>query len=166
MSLLFGDLLVELTQRVSFYLDAELTDPTLTLSPPPALIPEGTHSMKIKGAGFLLDDKPVTLSDELTWLFLQAPDKNHVDRTGDKTIRVIHTPQPAQVFSLTDFVLMLLLWNEHGSPDWERIVRQDVSISAENVRAELRRGLEIGVVKYVLEQQPHTAPDFIPALKD
>jgi len=162
MSLIFGDLLVELTQRISFYLDAEITDAPPTLPPPPALIPEGNHTMRLQGAGFLLDDKPITLSNELSWLFLQAPDENVVKRTGQTTIRVTHTPQPSTVFSLTDFALMLMLWNEEGKPDWEDIVRQDIPISATNIRAELRRGLDIGVIKYVLEQEPHTAPDFIP----
>lgn len=161
MSLIFGDVFVRLTPRVSFYLDAEITDPVANLPPLPALLPENGYKMKITGAGFLLDGQPATLSSELTWLFLRAPDDNVVSRTSHTAIRAVHTPRP-ELFSLSDFAVMLMLWNEEGSPDWETVIRQDVGISAEKVREELCHGLEIGVVKYVIEQVPHTVPDFIP----
>lgn len=160
MSIVFGDLLIELTQRSSFYLDAEVTDGSLPLPKPPTPIQPGWHTMKIQGAGFLLDGKATTLSNELTWLFFRAPDENRVNVTGENTVRVIHTPQPKTVFSLTDFALMLLLWDEKDEPDWEHVVRKAIPIAASNVREELRKGIETGVVQYVLEQVPATVPDF------
>jgi Holliday junction resolvase len=160
MSLIFGDLLVQLTQRISFYLDAEISDGCSPLPQPPNLIPEGWHTMKLQGVGFLLDNEPIALSSELTWLFLRAPTENVVNVTGEKSVRVIHTPQPDTGFSLTDFALMLLLWDEKDEPDWEHVVRKAIPISASNIREELRRGIEIGVIKYVLEQKPVTVPDF------
>ena len=165
MSLIFGDAMIQLTQRVSFYLDGELTDLPTDLPAQPAPIPEGNHAMTITGAGFLMDGQPVTLSNELTWLFLRAPDENVVHRTSHTTIRTVHTPLADTMFSLTDFALMLMLWSEESDPDWEAVMRQDTTISAEKVREELQRGLDIGVVKYVIEQVPQTAPDFLPSAK-
>lgn len=160
MSLIFGDLLVQLTQRISFYLDTEISDGCLPLPQPPNLIPEGSYTMKLKGAGFLLDNKPIALSNELAWLFFRAPTENLVNVTGEKSVRVIHIPRPDTGFSLTDFALMLLLWDEKDAPDWEQVVRKAIPISASSIREELRRGIEIGVIKYVLEQKPVTVPDF------
>jgi len=160
MSSIFGDLLVQLTCRISFYLDAEVLG-SGPLPQPPNLIPAGWHSMKIQGAGFLLDGKPSTLSNELAWLFFRAPVQNVVTVMGEKTVRVIDTPEPETMFSLTDLALMLLLWDEKDEADWERVVRKPIPISALNVREELRRGIETGVVQYVLEQKPVTAPDFL-----
>jgi len=163
MSLIFGDVLVQLTQRISFYLDAEISDGSAPLPQPPDLIAEGWHTMTIQGAGFLLDGQAITLSNELALLFFRAPDQNIVNVTGEKTVRMIHTPQPETVFSLADFALMLLLWDEKDEPDWEHVVRKAIAISASNVRAELRSGIEIGVIRYVFEQKPVTVPDFLPA---
>lgn len=161
MSSILGDLLVQLTLRISFYLDAEVLG-SGALPQPPNLIPAGWHSIKIQGAGFLLDGNPITLSNELGWLFFRAPVQDVVNVTGEKTVRVIHTPEPETMFSLTDLALMLLLWNEKDEPDWERVVRKPIPISASRVREELRRGIETGVVQYVLEQKPVTVPDFLP----
>jgi Holliday junction resolvase len=162
MSMLFGDLMVELTQRVSFFLDAEITYPA-PLPPRPAVLPEGNHTMTIKGAGFLLDGKPVKLSGELTWLFFRAATDHVVERTSETDIQILHTPQAQSVFSLTDFALMLMLWNQDdGNPDWEKVVRDEIRTTVDEVRKQLKMGLDIGVVQYVLEQQPHTQPDFAP----
>jgi Holliday junction resolvase len=166
MSAIFGDVLVQLTQRISFYLDAEISDTSSPLPQPPSLIPPGWHAMTLHAVGFLLDDKPIALSNELTWLFFHAPDENVVNVTGEKNVRVIHTPRPETLFSLTDFALMLLLWDEKGEPDWEHIVRKTIPISASGVREELRRGIETGVVQYVLVQKPVTAPDFLPVARN
>jgi hypothetical protein len=160
MSQVFGDCLVELTQRISFYLDGEIqtSDP---LPQPPEPLPEGEHTITIKGAGFLLDDQPIDdLPSELTWLFLRAPDENIVKRTGEKTVRTIHTPTADTVFSLTDFALMLLLWSEPEQPDWDKVVRKKIPISAQRTRDALRKGLDLGVTRYVLEQLPVTPPSF------
>jgi hypothetical protein len=69
---------------------------------------------------------------------------------------------PGAGFSLTDLALMFLLWNEkEEEPDWDRVVREPVPISAENVRAALNDGLQAGVIQYVSQQTPGTVPDFL-----
>ncbi len=158
MSQVFGDVLIELTQRVAFFIDAEVSG---ELPPPPAILPEGNHTITIRGAGFLLDGKPIDMPSELAWLFFRAPDENVVDRTGDTTVRILHTPRPETVFSLMDFALMLMLWNQGDNPDWERVVREEVAVTAEDVRRQLRAGIDAGIVRYILEQQPNTNPDFL-----
>ena len=66
------------------------------------------------------------------------------------------------MFSLTDLALMFLLWNEkEEEPDWDRVLREPVPISAENVRAALNDGLQAGVIQYVIQQTPGTVPDFL-----
>jgi Holliday junction resolvase len=161
MSYIFGDELIELTDRVSFYLDAEITNGG-PLPQSPDLMPEGQYSTKLDGAGFLLDDKPTKISNELTWLFFRASAEHVVRVTSEKTVRVTYTPEPETMFSLTDFALMLLLWDEADAPDWEAVVRKEIPISAATVRNELEKGIKAGVVRYILLQQPTTVPDFLP----
>jgi Holliday junction resolvase len=160
MSIIFGDCLVMFTQRISFYLDGEIKGVSLPLPQPPKLIPPGDHTIAILGAGFLLDDKVIDLPNELSWLFFRAPDENVVKVTGEKTVRVHYTPTPDTVFSLTDFALMLLLWAEPEQPDWDNVVRKEIPISAAKTRQALRNGINLGVVRYVLEQMPVTQPAY------
>jgi len=47
----FGDLLVMLTDRISFYMDAEV-ETDKPLPQPPRIMEPGQHTMTIKGAGF------------------------------------------------------------------------------------------------------------------
>jgi len=161
MSSIFGDFIVVLSQRVSFYIDAEVTDGPEHLPKPPDLLPEATYGIKISGAGFLLEGKPIELSNELTWAFFCAPDENTVNITGDKTIRIVHTPLADTSFSMTDLVLMVLLWDESDEPDWEAVVRKPISLSAAEVSEELEKGIGLGVVRYIIRQEPHNIPDFL-----
>ena len=160
MSIIFGDCLVVLTQRLSFYLDGEIKGGTLPLPQPPKLIPPGEHTIAILGAGFLLDNKPIDLPNELTWIFFRAPDENVVKVTGEKTVRVFYTPISETAFSLTDFALMLLLWAEQEKPDWDNVVRKEIPISAARSREALLNGIDLGVIQYVLEQRPVTQPAY------
>ncbi len=160
-SAIFGDQQVVFTQRISFYLDAEISDSPLPLPKPPDLIPPGSYTTKIQGAGFLLDGEPITLSNELTLLFFRAEVENKVSVTGEKNVRVIYTPQSETMFSLTDFALMLFLWDEKDDPDWEHVVPKTIPISASSIREELLSGIEIGVIQYVIVQKPVTIPDFL-----
>jgi hypothetical protein len=161
MSLVFGDLMIMLTQRICFYMDAEIATEE-PLPQPPDLIQPGQHTMTIKGAGFLLDGSPINLSSGLGLLLMCSPMDNAVMVTGEKTIRVTYTPEPDTTFSLTDFALMLLLWSEKDEPDWDQVVRNAIPLSSEGVRAALEEGLKTGVVRYVLQQTPVTVPDFLP----
>lgn len=163
MHVLFGDELIQLTQRVKFFIDAEITEPFKPLPPHPHLIPEGEYVFKIKAAGFLVDEKPVQLSNELGWVFFCAPDDNQVERTAEHEVRISHTPKPDTGFALTDFVLMLLLWNEPdpAAIDWESIVRRESPIRAENLKNALQAGIKDGIVRYVLRVLPNTMPDFL-----
>jgi hypothetical protein len=162
MSSVFGDLQIILTDRIYFYLDAEV-ETEKPLPQQPAIFPSGNHTMKITGAGFLLDGNPTSLSNELSWVVMRAEMRNEVKVTGEKTVRVGYSPEPETMLSLTDLALMFLLWNEkEGDPDWDRVVREPIPILAANVRTELRNGLNSGVIRYVLEQRPITIPDFLP----
>jgi Holliday junction resolvase len=164
MSAIFGDLLVVLTERISFYLDAEV-ETDKSLPQPPEIMPPGNHILKIKGAGYLLDGNPITLSNELSWVAMHAEMQNEVKVTGEKTIRVVHTPQPDTIFSLTDLALMFLLWNEkEDEPDWDRIVREPIPISSDSIRTALDEGIKVGVIQYVLIQKPGIVPDFLATL--
>ena len=162
MSSIFGDELIQLTERISFYLDAEISDMQTPLPRPPELISEGSYTMKFQGAGFLLDGEPITLSNELAWLFFSAETANEILVTGEKKVRVIYTPEPETMFSLTDFALMLPLWDEkEDDPDWHHVVRKALPFSATSIREQLLEGIKIGVVRYVLVQKPVTVPDFL-----
>lgn len=160
MTQMFGDLLIVLTQRVALFIDAEVSGDA-PLPPLPSLLPVGTHTFTIRGAGFLVDGKRVDMSPELKGLFFRAPTESLVDRTGERTVRMLYTPEPETMFSLMDFALMLMLWNQDGNPDWEKVARDEISTTAEDARKQLRGGIEIGVVQYILEQQPNTKADFI-----
>jgi Holliday junction resolvase len=160
MSQMFGDLLIVLTQRVALFIDAEVTGDA-PLPPLPALLPEGTHNFKITGAGFLVDGKRIDLSSELSGLFFRAPSRSQVERTSEKTVRILYSPEPETMFSLMDFALMLMLGSQDENPDWEKVARDEISTAAEDVRRQLRAGIKTGVVQYVIEQKPNTKPDFI-----
>lgn len=161
MSSIFGDLLVMLTDRISFYMDADV-ETDKPLPQPPRIMEPGQHTMTIKGAGFLLDGNPINLSNELNWVVMRADMRNEVKVTGEKSIRMAYTPEPDTMFSLTDLALMFLLWNEkEDEPDWDRVVREPVPISSENVRAALNSGIQAGVIQYVIQQTPGTVPDFL-----
>jgi Holliday junction resolvase len=160
MSFVFGDCLVSLTQRISFYLDGEIKGLSFPLPRPPNLLPEGHHTITILGAGFLLDGIPIVLPSELTWLFFRVQDESVVEVTGDKTIRTKHTPTAETAFSLTDFALMLLLWGEPEKPDWDKVLRKAIPITLSSTREALRKGIDLGVIQYVLEQVPVTIPSF------
>jgi hypothetical protein len=73
-------------------------------------------------------------------LFIRAADQNQVIRTNETIVRILHTPEPETMFSLSDFALMLMLWNQSENPDWEQVVRERVSIAAEEMRTHLLTG--------------------------
>jgi hypothetical protein len=161
MHLLFGDQLIQLTDRVSFFLDANVEGETLPQ--PPALMPEGLRSMRLTGAGFSVDGNSMELSNELSWVVIHAATNSEVNVTGPHSVRISNTAEPNTIFSLTDFALMLFLWDEKDVPDWENVVRRPASIAAQKVREELEKGFQLGVVQYILNQRPNTIPPFHPA---
>ncbi len=160
MSSIFGDLMIVLTQRITFFIDAEVSA-NGELPAMPALLPEGAYTFTIRGAGFLLDGNPIELRSELAWLLFRAPTESEVTRTSQNTVRILYSPEAESMFSLMDFALMLMLWNEGETPDWEMVVREKIGVAADEVRKHLLAGIDLGVVRYILEQQPHTIPEFL-----
>lgn len=155
-----GDLRVQLHGRVAFFIDADVSD---VVPPMPSLIPEGVHTFKLKGAGFLLDGKPIVLSNELATLFFCAPQENHMERTSERGVRIFHTPIAEQVFRLSHLLLAQLLFDvsDPDAIEWEALLSKRVSISAKDAAAALPGGIEMGLVRYVLNQVPQTKPAFL-----
>jgi len=161
---IFGDLMIRLTERVKFFVDANVAEKLP--DDLRALVPEGKYRMTITGAGFTVDDKKINLSTALFWAFNTAATRNEVKRLGVQKIRIEHVPLADNMFSLT------YLWQSLATPiegenvevDWDAVMREPLSITGSEVRRELREGISKGVVKYVLEQVPHTMPDFLSAL--
>jgi Holliday junction resolvase len=161
MSVMFGDALVVLKESFQFVLDAEVSEPL----PEEGLIPEGTYKMKIKGGGFFIDDQRANdLSDEQAWLFMSCPDDNHIVRTDTNLVRIIHQPQSETSFPLFHVLLTQLAWDKADGADidWnEEISRPPLPSSGTRLREALHEGLELGTVRYVLEQVPNTTPKFL-----
>jgi hypothetical protein len=57
---------------------------------------------------------------------------------------------------------MVMLWNQGENPDWEKVVRERIAVSADEMRKSLELGTKIGVVQYVFGQQPNNKPHFLP----
>jgi hypothetical protein len=162
MGVLFGDLHIVFTQRVCFFLDAEV-ESEQPLPPMPAILPEGQYTLTIKKVGFLLDGAEAKVTDGLQWMFFFVPDKSRVDRITETTVRLIFTPKPDNAVTLADCGLGLMLWS-YDKPeaiDWEAVARKKIGPIAADTREALKAGLEQGVVQYVLDQVPHNVPDFL-----
>jgi Holliday junction resolvase len=157
MGLLFGDALIQLSQSLKFFIEARVLD---ELPPLPQILPQGDHKFKIKNAGFQMDGEIVNLPQEIFWAFINTPSSNEVQRTTEDEVRIEFTPEET-FFSLTDFWITLALWNDQENPDWERILREEVFIRADRLREELTAGIGKGV-RYIMNQVPHTEPEFLP----
>lgn len=114
MAALFGDLMIVLTERIAFFMDADITS-NEPLPPLPSLLPPGEYTFKITAAGFLLDDKPFKIRDELTWLVMLQANENRVERTSERSVRNTYRPNKESLLSLTDYGLAMLLWNEEDA---------------------------------------------------
>jgi len=157
---LFGDVLVAMSQRVKFFVDAVVDG---ELPPLPAIFPEGKFKLTIKQAGFTVDDKIIKLSTELFWAFTSAANDDELTRTAQNEVRIQFTPHRQSLFSLTHFWLTLALWDteEDEEPDWDAILRRELDITAQNMREQLEKGIELGVIQCVFDPEPNTMPDFL-----
>ncbi len=159
---LFGDLRVELSTRVAFSIEAEVVG---EIPPMPELIPEGTHTFKLKGARFILDGSPCQLSNELSALFFGAEVEQEFRRTSGQNVQLVMTPIERTFIRMSDLLLVqLLLFNggtDQESVDWEGMLSEKVGATGSGVRAALRDAVSMGVVRYVLSQEPETHPWFL-----
>jgi Holliday junction resolvase len=161
---LLGDVFIVMNPQLKFFVDATVDG---ELPPLPAILPAGQHKFTIKQAGFILNDKIIKLSTELFWAFTSAATNDEIKRTAQNEVRIEFTPDPDSMFSLTNLCLMLALWNNKDEePDWEAILRQQLGVTAKNMRENLQKGIDLGVVRYILSPSPHTKPDFLPQSKE
>jgi Holliday junction resolvase len=162
MGLLFGDLHIMFTQRVSFFLDAEI-ESEQPLPALPMVLPEGRYTLTVKKAGFLLDGAEANVTAGLQWMFFFVPDESHVHRTSESAVRIMFTPKPDTSVTLGDCGLGIMLWryNNPEAIDWEAVARKRIGPLAAETRDALKAGIEQGVVQYVLDQVPQTVPDFL-----
>jgi Holliday junction resolvase len=161
MAKLFGDLMIVLTDQIAFFMDADITSDE-PVPPLPSLL-VGTYTFTITAAGFLLNEQPIKVRDELKRFVMLQANENRVERTSERSIRNTYRPDEDSMSSLSDYGLTMLLWNEEerDKADWETIARNKIEPPAATMRDALRAGLKDGVVRYVLEQSPHTVPDFL-----
>jgi Holliday junction resolvase len=157
---LFGDLMIKISERVKFFVDAKVAEEL----PPDqdVIIPEGGYTLTITAAGFMVDDQIVDLPRELFWAFTASATRDEVIRIGKQDVRIQFIPLPESIFSLTDlWKLVALLGNKEAEPNWDHIMRKPLTLTAGKVRQELREGIPKRVVQYVFEVHPNTMPDFL-----
>lgn len=164
--LLFGDVLVQLSEDFRFELEGLILDPTPETES--GLLPEGTYTIKIQDAAFHVGNQSLSLSEigtDYFWLFFACNDDNHVERVDRSRIRAIHYPKPDHVFSLFNVLVTQLLLRSggEGAVNWdEEITKGPFPSCGSAYRESLRRGIDLGVVRYVFDQLPHTQPEFLP----
>lgn len=160
---LFGDIFITISERVKFFIDAAVEQ---ELPPDQSvLIPEGGYTMTIKAAGFMVDEKIVNLPKELFWAFATSASRDEVTRIGAQEVRIQFLPLPDSMFSLTHLWQQVALFgNKEAEPNWEEIMRKTLHITAQQVRQELKEGIQEGVVQYVFDVKPNTMPDFLSRL--
>lgn len=162
MSLLCGEVIIELEEEFQFIIEGEVAE---ALPPQEELLPEDTYTIKFTNALFSTKHGHIkNLENEFFWLFDCAKDDNHVERPTQQTIKIIHHPEAGTVFPLTRVLLAQLAsqHNEEDGIDWNaELRRRPFPSSGAHYRNILRRGIDLGIIRYVIHQVPQTDPPFI-----
>jgi hypothetical protein len=162
MFLLCGELFLELAGEFQFIIEGSVAEP---LPPTEELLPPDTYTIKITDAGFVTKHGRIAEPEnELFWLFMCCAETNHIERPTQQTIKAIHHPEPGTIFPLSRILLTQLAWNkpEDEGIDWNaELQRRPFPSRANTYRQLLHNAIERGIIRYVLQQQPHTMPEFL-----
>jgi hypothetical protein len=162
MFLVCGEVFIELKEDFQFVIEGVVAEP---LPPQEQLLPEATYTIKITDGGFFTSHGRMNqLQNEFFWLFNCSTEANHIERPAQQTIRAIHHPEPETMFPLSRVLLAQLAWSlpDDTPIDWNAELRRPFPSSGTTYRGLLSLGIELGVVRYVLQQEPHTRPAFAP----
>jgi hypothetical protein len=163
MSMLLGEAFVVLREEFNFAIESEIKEelPEETRT----LVPSGIFTMILKDVGFFqAATRLKELEPEYVWLFLASSDQNTIERLTRQRIRIVYTMEDDSMFPLFHVLLAMAMCGvkEGEEPDWNEIIRKEpMPISGLQFRQALEAGIKKGLVRYVIQQQPQTIPDFL-----
>jgi hypothetical protein len=161
MTALFGNVFVTVKEGLRFELRLKLLDEVDAAT---ELLPEGYYKAQITEAGLhtYKGRVPDEQMADLFPIFLTKAAEPRTEREG-AYLRHIFPTDPEGMFNLSDLLFTNLMWNRKAGEevDWIAEIRKGLPTNTTDLHTVLRRGLDVGAIQYVLQQQPATVPTFL-----
>jgi len=162
MTALFGNVFIVVNEGFRLEIEYKLLDQSASDE---AFLPAGQYESVITEAGLFTKrgKVPNDLSKLLFPIFItKAAGAPTFERSGE-FIRETYATDPEGMFNASDILFTNLSWHRdpENSVDWLIALRKGLVAPAQDLRTVLQRGIEVGAIQYVLEQQPATIPSFL-----
>jgi hypothetical protein len=163
MSALFGNVWICFAEEFRLELTMRMTGDADFAA---ELLPEGAYTFQIEDAAVWGSKGRLTRDQEkeMWWFLWTACSESRFDHINDLATQQFRV-NPESTFNLSDVLVTHLLWNkgEELGIDWVTEIRNGLPKPKIDLRALLNRALEVGVVRYVIDQVPQIIPGFLGA---
>jgi Holliday junction resolvase len=161
MSALFGNVFLVIKEGFRLEFRLQLLDPADAAS---ELLSEGPHAMKITEAALYTNKGkvPNDLSNELFPLILARSTEPVTEREGG-FFRYIFPADHENTFNVSELLIANLTWRlkDKEEVNWLAALRKGLPAPINDLQRVLTRGIEVGALQYVFEQQPELIPEFL-----